>query len=227
MEKQRVFCVIGRAYSERQQILKKIKAKVLSGKSNPLNTDTLYPRHLDPEKLKSELSHFSFEGKRLIIFKDAASLSSQCKAVLLKELKEKRTSNYFVFEIERNPSECMRDKKIAQNSFFRYLFAHSAILKNHSAVEDITFFQLFAAVRRHQAAKALYILEKLFLEFKNDRTLSMQIIGALVRYISSLPGARQKDKYLTHLWRADRLIKEKGIDPKLALEVVFTEMLTA
>jgi len=226
MVRQKIFCVIGEAYSDRQKILKKIKAEVFQGKSTPLNTTILYPRYLDLQKLREVLLHFSFEGRKLIIFKDAAMLSSQCKAFLYKELDRINVPGYLVFEIERNPSEFMRDKEVAKTPLFQYILTHGIIVKSQSFKGNATFFQLLSAIRKYQVAKALYILEELFLEFKNDRMLSMHIMGALVRHVSSLSNVHQREKYLAHIWYVDRLIKEKGIEPKLALEIAIMEMLT-
>jgi len=222
--KHRVFCLISEIYSDRRKVLDQIKNKTLSGPANPLNTSIIYAHKLDPDALARVLSGFSFCGKKLIVIKDADKLDKACKALLEKEFKLSDSLNVIVLEIEKDPWQFSRDKKISKDLFFQAVLKQATVVKSRAYKEQMTFYKLTSALQKRQMSSAFYILETLFLEYKNDRALGMQLIGTLVRHFSSLSDPHKKETYLSLVWKADRLIKEKGIEPRLALEMLLTEI---
>jgi hypothetical protein len=222
MIRKKIFCVIGLDFFHRQRAIDRIKFQILKNKNYSLNTTTLYSGELDTKRLQEAVFHFSFDREKIILFRNSQKLPSDIKNFLLKEINKIIVFNYVIFEIERDYREFVSDKKIIQDTFFRYILKNSTLRKIHSFKEDISLKKFIIDVRRNRFSSALYKLERLFLEFKNDKKLGVQILGALVREFSYLAGQRQK--YFDLLWDTDRLIKEKGIDPKLALEILITKL---
>ena len=224
--RKRLFCVIGLNSAHRQRAIEKVKREILKDKASSLNTHVFYSHELTIEKARELLSAYSFEERRVIIFKRAQDLPLGVTTFLLKELKNVPPSNCIIFEIEREYAKFINDKKVIANKFFPYILRVSTVMKMHSYKEDISVNKLLFAVRKNDASWALYILERLFIEFKNSSALSLQILGALTRNFSFTPNPGVRKKYFNLIWETDRLIKEKGIDSRLALERLITKIIT-
>lgn len=225
MMNERSFCVLSSNFTYRKRIIERIKTDIFKGNISSLNTIVIYSQGINLEKLKEQIYTYSFENKRVFLFKQTQDLPQEIKSFLLKTLKEIASVNYIIFEIEREYSEFVKDAKVIRDKFYSYLLKVSKVIKTQSFKEDISLRKLIFAVRRRQAAQTLYILEKLFLEFKNSDVLGMQILGALIKEFSFIPDSLTKQNYFRRIWETDRLIKEKGVDPKLALEILIAKIL--
>ena len=80
------------------------------------------------------------------------------------------------------------------------------------------------SVRRNDLVSSLYILEKMIAANGNDRALGPQIIGILVGKFSYVNSVTAKAEALNLLWEADRAIKEKGIDARIAIESLLVKL---
>ena len=80
------------------------------------------------------------------------------------------------------------------------------------------------SLRRKDLSSSLYILESLFEGGSKDKLLGVQVIGILVRNSSYLKGSLKKNKSFKYLWEADRAIKEKGGDVRLAIGALLVKL---
>ncbi|MCD6583404.1 MAG: hypothetical protein J7K71_01825 [Candidatus Omnitrophica bacterium] len=220
----KIFCVIGLDFEHRQRAIEKIKEGILKKECVSLNTVIFYCKDLNLQELKNTLYTFPLEKKRVVIFKGAEYLSKEVRLFFLKKLKDLISLNYLIFEIEKDHAQFIHDRKVRENSFFSYLLKKCVLRRIISIQEDHSLNKLISLIRRNKPAQAFYTLEKMFLQSKKSENLATQILGALTREFSYLPNFYQKSKYFQLFWEADRLIKEKGISPKLALEILLAKL---
>ncbi|RKY37358.1 MAG: hypothetical protein DRP72_03230 [Candidatus Omnitrophota bacterium] len=220
----KIFCVIGLDFEHRQRAIENIKKELLREKAAFLNTVVLYCKDLNLQELKSTLYTFPLEKKRVVIFKGAEYLSQGVKLFLLRKLKDLLSLNYLIFEIERDHAQFIYDRKVREDKFFSYLLKRCILRRIISIQEDYSLNKLISLVRRNERAQAFSTLEKMFLQSKKSENLATQILGALTREFSYLTNHYQRSRYFQLLWEADRLIKEKGIPSKLALEILLAKL---
>jgi len=226
MLKDRVFVVIGSDFLNRKRAIDNIKTKLLKKRELALNTQVLYAREIDLISLRELLFSFSFDGDRIIIFKEAQNLSKQVKDFIYKNLKSIIGNNYLIFDIERDYASLKKDKSFLKDRFFSYLFRYAYLLKLSSFKEDISIQKFLVMVRKNRVAQAIYILEKIFdIGSKKKEFLGIQILGALTREFSYIKNPLEKERYFNLIWETDRALKEGRVEPRLALELLVTKIL--
>jgi len=67
-------------------------------------------------------------------------------------------------------------------------------------------------------------LDNMFAGGTKDKLLGPQILGILVKRCSYLRDPAQRQRCLKYLWQADRALKEKGLDARLALETLLVKL---
>ena len=221
----RLFCVIGISFSDRSQAIEKIKDSILKNKNRSLNTATLYCRGLAPQTLKEAVYSYSFDGDKIIVLKEADHLSTPAKQFLLQEFETIISSCYIIFEIDKNYADFVRDKKVQTDTFFQTILKKSLLKKVYSFKDEISMGSLVYALRKSNIAAALHSLERLFLEGKHSSSVGLHVLGVLVSEFSSPRYQNEKAKYLKLIWETDRLIKDKGIEPKVALGTLVAKLL--
>ena len=225
MVNSRLFCVIGLSFTDRYYAIEKIKAIILKGKNQALNATTLYSRELSLQKFKDAVCSFCFDGEKVIILKDASYLLSSVKGFFLEELKAIMSSNHVIFEIDKHYSDFTREKSVQSDTFFQTILRQSVLRKIHSFKDEISLGSFIYAIRKSNVDAALYCLERLFLVYKQETDVGLHILGVLVREFSSLGNRTNRQKYLKLIWETDRLIKARGIKPKVALGVLVAKLL--
>lgn len=229
----RIYLVTGENYQQRRLAVESIKNKVLQKSASPLNILTFYAKEINTKELNAKVLTFSFDKEKILIIKDAHNLVKETKDFLLVNLEKIVPHNYFIFETDREYTALLRDKRITSDKFFSLLLKQANIPLRYqkSPLQYAVSFDGFRqSIRRSDTSGALYILEKFFEAKFSDREkemLGLQILGFLVGEYSYLKNPPMKKKCFAYLWDADRAIKEKGLEPRFALEVLLTKLLSA
>lgn len=227
----RIFLVTGIDFNQRQLLIENIKNKVFKKPATPLNILTFYSKEIDIKDLQEKILTFSFDKEKIIIIKNAESLTKEAKEFLFNNLKKILSHNYIILETDKDYLQLQRDKKISSDIFFGFILKNAEIPfkdRKPSASYEISFEGFKRSTRKNNAAEALYILEKLFESKASDREkeiLGLQILGVLVGECSYLKNPLLREKSFNYLWETDRLIKEKGLEPRFALEILLTKLL--
>ncbi len=224
MPKHKIFCVIGKEFTQRQYALTKITRSLLGKRDQSLYVSVFYPHETELEHIRRAVSNYSFAGDKILVVKDPHVLKKDIKQFLLDELDTIAASNYLVFDIEHDYASLLKDRKLSRDRFIQCILKKAQVYKIQSYGSDVPLFALLNAVRRNNQARALYVLEELFREESNETKIGMQILGMLIREFSQPRYRfRQKD-LLALLWEADRSVKERGLRPKLALSILLTKI---
>ncbi|UCC95132.1 MAG: hypothetical protein JSW40_10075 [Candidatus Omnitrophota bacterium] len=219
----RIFFVIGTDFLHRQRAIENIKTRILHNKSSPINTIIFYSKEIEMNDLRKKVLTFSFDKEKIIIFKNASALTMAIKKFFVENLKEITSSNYLIFEIEQDHRNVFQDTKLTKDKFFSFLLKRGTILRISSTLQRLTLDDFKRSIRRSDYARSFYILEKLF-EKEKGKDLGPQILGILVYEFSRTKNPHQKEKYFSYLWETDRAIKEKGVNSRLALEVLIARL---
>ncbi|MFA5337529.1 MAG: hypothetical protein WC330_04270 [Candidatus Omnitrophota bacterium] len=223
--KGRVFFVSGSDFEGRKLIIENIKKKTLQSGITSLNTLNFYPKEINIKDLQEKVLLSSFDEKKMLIFKDVYSLSKEVKDFLYNNLDKIVSNNYIVFEAE---SDVLKSKKISADKFFSFIAASALCYKTSSSEPALSFEDFKKSIRQNNAAQAMYVLAKLYQEKSSDsekKALGLQLLGILVSELSYLKDDVSRKKYFNYLWEADRAIKERGFDPRFAIELFLSRSL--
>lgn len=219
--RERVFVVCGANYFSRRQALANIKKRALKGHGACLNVLTFYSKEVNVKDLREKVLSESFSGNRIAVFKDFPALSSPVKDFLFNNLKKILAVNYAVFETEEDYYHLRRSKKISSDKFFNLIFEKAALFKAASSSRKSAIGDFIAGINKRDLASSLYVLESLFEGGNKEKVLGPQILGVLVNRFSA---HKRKDVCFKYLWEADRAIKVKGQDARLALETLLVKL---
>lgn len=221
----RVFIVSGTDFFQRKLALDNIKKRLMPQKSGGLNILTFYSREIDIKVFQEKIFTFSFDREKIIVLKNADDLSRETKEFILENYKEIISANFIILEMDRDYWTLQRDKKIANDKFFSFIFKNAVSTNSGTAAKEVSWDDFKRGIRSRDLNSSMYCLERLF-EKNNEREIGPLILGILVREVACLRDFADREKKLSYLWEADRQIKEKGIDTKLAIEVLLTKLLT-
>jgi len=219
--KKEIFCIIGSDYIHRHRALERIKNEILKNNNiSFLDIVTVYPEKAKKREIKEILNLASFGKRKMIIFKNPQNLSSSLKNFLYKEFK-KKIDAFLVFEIEKDYNKF--SEEIKEDLFLRFILKEGNLYRTYSSPTFSQIYKFIYAFRKKDYPQALRILENLFKEETKNNLLGAKLLGILIKnydlfrfFSSSLSG--YDDNLLSLFWETDRLIKEKGISPYLALE---------
>lgn len=221
--KKRLFLVVGSDFFQRQQDIKKIKTKFITYR---LPWISIYSQDIDKKSLADRLFTFSFSGDKVILFRDATNLSLSVRNFLFDNFSKIISSNYIIIEIAKNYFWWLRDKNVQKDRFFNFVINKSHLFKSSSyGRRDFSVNDFRRAVRDRDFSLAIYTLEKLFQKGIREEELSLQALGILIRELGGW--AALNSQYLPLLWNGDRLIKEKGVSSRLALEILLVRLARA
>jgi len=223
----RVFFISGTDFTARRLIIENIKKKILQGSASLLSVLNFYPKEINIKDLQEKVLLSSFDEKKILIFKDVYNLSKEAKDFFYNNLSKIISNNYVIFEAE---ADSLRNKKISTDKFFSFILAKAACYKAGSSPYTVNFDDFKKSIRQNNITQAIYVLDKLFEEKSSDnekKTLGLQLFGILVSESSYLRNDTLRKKYLNYLWEADRAIKERGFDPRFAIELFLSRSLAA
>lgn len=224
----KVFLVIGDDFFQRRRLIENIKKTILQNKKDPLNIINIYTKETDFKTVQEKVLNFSFNQEKIVVFKDAYRLSPSVKDFLLKNFEKIISANYLILEIEAEYSLFRQDRKITSDRFFQFLFKEAVGLKTSAPAPETSSWNDFSrGMRQKDLEGCLYFLEKLFRAEGNGKELAPLILGVLGREISFCRDPQEKETGFFHLWQTDRQIKEKGIEAKLAIEILLIKLLTS
>jgi len=226
--KEKIFFISGNDFSGRRLIIENIKKKTLKASDSSLNVLNFYPREINIKDLQEKVLLSSFGKEKILIFKDVYNLPKEVKDFLYNNLSRIIASNYIIFEAEGERS--LRDKKISADKFFNFIIANAACYKAGAALQNLSFEDFKKSIRQGNRGEAIYILNRLFEQKSSDnekKALGLQLFGILVSEVSYLKNDALRVKYLNYLLEADRAMKERGFDPRFAIELFLSRSLAA
>jgi hypothetical protein len=221
----RLFLVASTLFGQRQRAIENIRRSILKSAPSSLHIFTFYSKNIDINELKRKLFTFSFNKDKIIIFKEADALPSNIKDFLFKNIREIISSNFLILEIEREYQSFSRDRKFVSDSFFSFVFKKAKLFKMSSPRLTASLEDFKRSLRRGNLVSSLYIVEKLFKENAKEKELAMQILGILIREFCNLSNPYEKKRCLNYLREGDRLLKDKGVDSRLAVELLLIKLL--
>jgi DNA polymerase III delta subunit len=222
--KDRIFLICGQDYPQRRLIIENIKKRILQKATGQFNTLTFYAKEIDIKDLQEKILLIPFDQKKILIFKDAENIPKAIKEFLLNDITKILSNNYILFETEK--TYFTNDRRIAQDKFLNFVFSNSTLFKVGKYVSGPSFSDFIISIRSGDLSTALYVLAKLFEVKASDserKVLGLQLFGVLVSEVSYLKDNDLRRKYLKHLLKTDRLIKEKGMEPRLAIELFLSK----
>lgn len=225
--KDRIFVVVGNDFDQRRLIIENIKSKILQKSKSPFSTLTFYAKEIDLKDLQEKVSLVSFDKNKILVFKNADSLKKEIKDFLIKDINKIISNNYLLFEMEKD--YFLNDKGPGADKFLKFIFLNSAIFKAGRPVYQANFDSFKKSIRMGDLSSSLYVLNKLFEGKTSDterKVLGLQIFGVLVSEVSYLKDKSLRQKYLSFLMEVDRMIKEKGMEPKFAIELFLAKSFT-
>ena len=224
--KTRLFFVIGAEFSHRKRAIDGVKARLLKKKESSLNTYTFYAKEINLNSLKDALLSFSFEGDKVVVFKDSQNLDAKVKEFIYDNIKSILDINYLIFEVEKDFFYVKNDRRFNKDKFFNFLINNATLYKINSFTEDISIKKFLFFIRKNNLQESLYILEKIFSSGAkaNDFT-GMQILGALTREFSYLNDLPKRQKCFNLIWNADRALKQGRLNQKAAIQLLVTKLL--
>lgn len=220
----RVFLIAGSDFSQRHRAIANIRERILRDKTASLNTLTFYSKEIDISNFQEKLFNFSFDKEKIIILKDAGRLSKDARAFLGNNLEKIISNNYIILETDDDYFSLRRDKKLSSDKFFSIILKDACIIKVLSSSHESSLEDFKRNIRKNDLSAAFHVLEKLFEVNAKDRDFGPLLLGVLVREISYMRDPSARGKYFRYLWEADRNIKEKGMDTRLAIEVLLAKM---
>ncbi len=221
----RVFFVSGSDFAGRRLIIENIKKKTLATGQTPLNILNFYSKEINIKDLQEKVLLSSFDKNKMLIFKDVYNLSKEVKDFLFNNLGKIISNNYVVFEAE---SDSLKGKKISTDKFFNFIANSATCYKTSLSEPALSFDDFKKSIRQNNAAQAIYVLAKLYEAKSSDnekKALGLQLLGILVSEFSYLKNDILRKKYFNYLWEADRAIKERGFDPRFAIELFLSKSL--
>jgi hypothetical protein len=225
--KEKIFLICGQDYPQRRLIIENIKKKILPIATGSLNLNIFYAKEIDIKDLQEKILLIPFDQKKILVFKDIENIPKVIKDFLLANITKILSNNYILFETEKN--YFANDKRIAQDKFLNFIFSNSTVFKAGKYVYQTSFNDFINSVRSGNPALALYVLSKLFESRVSDaekKALGLQLFGVLVSEVSYLKDKSLREKYLKQLLKTDRMIKEKGMEPRFAIELFLSKSFT-
>ncbi len=222
--KDKIFLISGQDFASRRFIIDNIKKKILQGAASQLNVLTFYAKEIDIKDLQEKILLITFDKKKLLIFKDIENIPKAIKDFLLTNMTKMISNNYVLFETEK--AYFANDRRIAQDKFLSFIFSNSTIFKTGKYTAQATFNDFINSIRLRDLSNSLYVLARLFETKASDtekKALGLQLFGVLVNEISYLRDRPLREKYLKLLLKTDRMIKEKGMEPRLAIELFLSK----
>lgn len=223
--RERAFLISGSNFSQRQQALKSIRKRILQDQAAAFSILTLYSKELTPKDLAQKLFTTSFTNKKIVVFKNFHDLSSAARKFIFDNLQKVLVNNYVIFETEKDNYQLQKNKKFSSDDLFSFILKRAASFRVSSARSSLSIEDFIGSIRKNDLAHSLYVLESLFENTAKDKILGPQIIGILVRKFSYIKDQSKKEEYFKYLWEADRAIKEKGLDVRLAIETLLVKLL--
>lgn len=217
--RERIFLVAGLNFYQRKSAVDSIKKNITKGRPGSFDTHIIYSDQVTLSRLQEELLTFSFAKEKVVILKNAHKLPKDIRDYLLESIIKILTRTYVILETEKEYAALRRDKRIAKDNFFDFVFHKSRVFRlAHRAAPTATIDDFRLHLRRNDFAAAFYILDSLLVSPAKSKELGPLILGILVSKVVYSNRPIDKKRCLKHLWEADRAMKESGLDSRLALE---------
>jgi len=226
MLRKRVFIVIGLDFASRKLAIDSLKKRLIPQKSSCLNLQVYYGRDIDFDKVRSLFLSFSFEKERIVVFKESSFLNKEVKDFLYNNVKDIIRNNYLIFEFEKDYFFFKRDKQLVNDRLFKHIFKYASLIKIASFRGGTSIKKLMDTIGNNRLQDALYVLESVFDNAgKNKGFIGMQILGAITRNFSYIHNPIERKRYFNLIWDTERMLKNRKIEDKAALQILITKLL--
>jgi len=223
--RKKVFIVIGLDFTSRKLAVDNLKKRLIPQYSC-LNFQVYYSRDVDFGNLRRSFSSFSFEKERIVVFKESEFLSKEIKDFLYDSMKDIIKSNYLIFELEKNYFFLKKEKQFMRDKFFSYLLKNACLIKITSFTGSTSISKLMDMIRNNKLQDALYALESVFDNAgKNKDFIGMQILGAITRGFAYVRNPTEKARCFNLIWDTERILKNRKIEDRAALQILITKLL--
>jgi len=220
----KVFFISGADFFQRQRVIENIKKRILKTSNTPVNNIIFYSKEIDIKDLAKKIFTVSFGKNRIAVFKNCLDLKSAAKDFILNNFKKILSTNYIIFETDKEYSRLQRDRKLISDKFFSNILKKASLIRVSSPRRKLAIEDFMYSIRKNDLSLSLHVLESLFQSDAKERMLGPQIIGILVKKFSYLKGSPDKDRCFKYLWEADRAIKEKGVPTRLVIETLLVKL---
>lgn len=223
--RERVFWLAGGNFFQRKQSVENIKNNILRKQPALLNVSVFHSKDLDLNILRDGVLNLSFDKEKVIIFKNANALSKEIRRFLFEKMEKIISFSYIILEFEEDLWHLQRDKKVNSDDFFNFVLKKGKGFKFPFRQREVSLEDFKKSMRRKDLNSAVYFLEELF-KSSDKRELGPLILGVLISEAVYSRNSEEKQKHFSYFWDTDRTIKSKGIDTKLALEILITKLLS-
>jgi len=225
MSGKRIFIVVGLDFASRKLAIDNLKKRLIP-QNSCLSFQSYYGRDIDLNKLRSFFLNLSFDKERIVVFKESSLLSKEVKDFLYKNVKEIIKNNYLIFEFEENYFFLKRNKRFIEDKFFGHILRYASLIKIASFTGDVSIRKLMDTIKSNKLQDALYVLESVFDNAgKNKDFVGMQVLGAITKSFSYMHNAAEKKRCFNLIWDTERILKNRKIESKTALQILITKLL--
>jgi len=213
------FVIFGSDRVFKKQRIDAVRGEFYAG-SLPQDSIDVYPDAIDLRSLEDTLTMISFQGKRMVVFKNAEGLRAPAKEYLTAFIAKRLSlfDIFLLFEYEESDSDSPR--RDAFVTMLKNVFPSQRCPMPQGS-SPATFSHLFAALRSKRRSAALRVTEEMLKE--KEAEVAPQIMGVLVNFVhnSALPG---KERMLYHLWKTDRVIKTGAGSPRTVISLCLIKL---
>jgi len=221
--RQRIFMICGAHYFGRQRAIENIKKRA-SNKTSSLNTFTFYSKGVVTEQIEQLLLNSSFAKTKIVLFRNFTALNSAIRAFLFSHYKKIIAETYLIFETEKNYYQLQKDRLMTADRFFSLIMKQASVIRVSSNERQVSLQDFIMSIRRHDLSSSLYTLERLCETEAKAKLLGPQIMGIIISHFTYRKNTPARNEQFAYLWQADRALKEKGIEPRLALETLLVKL---
>lgn len=176
---------------------------------NVFNIINIYP-DTDLEYIKATLYNVTFGEKVLVIFRHIDLYKRELRDFIFENLSNIRKHNHILFYIEKDLNSFTQ--QASSDKLLTYILKQ---VKRGSTYNRKPLSNLVRYIKSNNTSLALNELDKILRE--TEPRQENRILGYLWK---SLP----EERFFEYFLEADRLIKEKGIDFKLALVLLVIKL---
>lgn len=223
VRKGKISLLCGSSFVNSHIVLEKLFKKRLGEESRYLNTTVLYPdKENTVAHIQNVLYTAGFSSLKIVVFKQIHLFPSSVRDFIFDNLDTIREMNHLVFCIDKDETEILRDKKLRNDRLISYLIKKNTISRK-KGVANSSLNNLSRAILKKDLNLALYIVESIFSDTKEDKQmLTTKILGFLIKQLQDY--ISYNDDIARLFLETDRLIKEKGMEPRLSLELLISKL---
>lgn len=213
-----LYILTGPDQKEKDTKLTELKEKIFDGEAALFDYDVLYAKEDlsgDKDSLRKTLLTLpAMASQRLVVVRQAEKLDEYLQDMVLKWLEEDNRTTVLVLDFTVTDS---------RNAFYKKVAKRAKVLSESNKSEH-NIFDVTGAMKRHDGAEALRLLEEMI----SAGQYPLQMMGGLIWFWGTCRTRLSEEKFkkgLLVIQEADLNIKRSRLDPAYALEVAVTKLL--